>query len=392
MVSLTSAAVVSAVAFGVPLLLRLTRQRLPEVVLLIVVGIIVGPQVLRWAQPDEPVKVLSTIGLAFLLLLAGTEIDARTLRGPAVRPVAIAYLMSAVLAVGVGLVLAGVGLVGSAVLIAIILASTSLGILLPVLQDSGHTETSFGRLVITGGSVAEVVPIVALSVLFSVHSRGLLAKVLLALAFLVFVAAVTLALREAERARRLSAGLLALQDTTAQIRVRGVMLLLLAFACVADAFGLEAILGAFLAGAALRIVDRDEGMTHAPFMSKLRAVGFGAFIPFFFVQTGMSLDVRALFGSPAVLARVPLFLLALVVVRALPALWYRSALQGRLQVVAAGLLQATSLNFPVVAGSLGVQLGLLRAENYVALVAAGLVSVVLFPLTALALLGRQRRQ
>jgi len=194
-----------------------------------------------------------------------------------------------------------------------------------------------------------------------------------------------------ERSRRISRALLALQDTTAEVRVRGAVALLMVFAAVATAFGLEAILGAFLAGATIRLLDRDEAMTHEKFRTKLQAVGFGAFVPFFFVSTGMGLDVRSL-ASPAVLARVPVFLAALLLVRAVPAVLYAPLAARRAQLAAAGLLQATSLSIPIVAGAIGTGLGLIRPENYVALVAAGLLSVVLFPVAALPLLGTPAKE
>ena len=155
---------------------------------------------------------------------------------------------------------------------------------------------------------------------------------------------------------------------------------------LASKFGLEAILRAFLAGATLKLVDRDEGMTHAFFRQKLEAVGYGVFVPFFFVSTGIKLDVSHLFHSGSALVRVPLFLGALLVVRGLPALLYRPFADRPGQLVAAGLLQATSLSIPVVAGQIGVDLGLIRPTTYVALVAAGLLSVIVFPLVSLTLL------
>src|SRR5207237_7265148 len=177
-----------------------------------------------------------------------------------------------------------------------------------------------------------------------------------------------------------------LQDTTAEIRVRGAFLLLAVFIVLASRFGLEAILGAFLAGATLTLVDRDQGMTHAFFHAKLEAVGFGVFVPFFFVSTGIKLDVASLFHGSSTIARVPIFLAALLAVRGLPALLYRPLADRGAQLLAGGLLQATSLSIPVVAGQIGVDLGLIRPTNYVALVTAGLLSVVVFPLVSLTLL------
>src|SRR5205814_8272717 len=153
---------------------------------------------------------------------------------------------------------------------------------------------------------------------------------------------VGLVIRRFELSMRVSEALVKLQDATAEIRVRGAFLLLALFVVLASRFGLEAILGAFLAGATLKLVDRDEAMTHAFFHAKLQAVGFGVFVPFFFVSTGIKLDVSSLLHSGAALSRVPIFLAALLLVRGLPALFYRRFAERGSQLLAAGLLQATS--------------------------------------------------
>jgi Kef-type K+ transport system membrane component KefB len=241
--------------------------------------------------------------------------------------------------------------------------------------------------VVAGASVAEVGPILLLSLFFSGESGGVGAKLALLIAFLAFVVAVGAVILGLERSMRLSSLLIRLQDTTAEIRVRSAFLLLAVFVVLASRFGLEAILGAFLAGATLKLVDRDEGMTHAFLRQKLEAVGFGVFVPFFFVATGVKLDVSHLSHSGSALVRVPIFLAALLLARGLPAALYRPFADRAGQLVAAGLLQATSLSIPIVAGQIGVDLGLIRPTTYVALVAAGLLSVIVFPLVSLTLLG-----
>ena len=390
MISFTSVALVAVVAVVAPLSIGVTRLRLPAIVLEILLGIAIGPQALGWATNDEPVQVLSLIGLAFLLLLAGLEIDFDRLRGPLLRLTSAGYAVSFALALAVGLALKAGGLVRSPLLLAIILSATGLGVILPILKDAGETATPFGQVVVAGASIAEVMPIVLLSLFFSDHAGGLGGKLALLIAFLVFVAAVGIAILGFERSMRLSDALVRLQDTTAEIRVRGAFLLLALFVVLASRFGLEAILGAFLAGATLKLVDRDEGMTHAFFHKKLEAVGFGVFVPFFFVSTGIKLDVSSLLHSGAALSRVPIFLGALLLVRGVPALCYKPLAERGSQLLAAGLLQATSLSIPVVAGQIGVDLGLIVPTNYVALVAAGLISVIVFPLVSLTLLRNAR--
>jgi Kef-type K+ transport system membrane component KefB len=386
MVSFSSVAVIAAVALVAPLAIAFTGLRLPAIVLEILIGIAIGPEGLGWAKVDEPVTVMSTLGLAFLLLLAGLEIDFARLRGRLLRLTLISYAASFGLAIVVGLGLRAADLVKSPLLVAIILSATGLGVIVPILKDAGETSTAFGQVVVAGASVAEVGPIVLLSLFFSGESGGLGAKLALLLAFLAFVGAAAFVILGLQRSMRISQTLLRLQDTTAEIRVRGAFLLLALFVFLASRFGLEAILGAFLAGATLKLVDRDENMTHAFFHGKLEAAGFGIFVPFFFVSTGLKLDADSLLHSGSTLARVPIFLAALLIVRGVPALIYRPFAERSSQLAAGGLLQATSLSIPVVAGQIGVDLGLIRPENYVALVAAGLLSVIVFPLVALTLL------
>jgi Kef-type K+ transport system membrane component KefB len=359
--------------------------RLPAVVLEIVLGIVLGPSVLGWASVDEPVQVLSLLGLAFLLLLAGLEVEFDQFRGRLLRLTGLGFAASVAIAFVFALGLDGAGLVSSPLLIAIIAAATSLGVVIPVLKDAGESSTRFGQVVLAGASIADVATIVLLSLFFSGHSSGLGAKLSLLVAFAALAAAIGLCVVGAERSMRLSTALLRLQDTTAQIRVRGAFVLLVGFVVLAEKFGLEAILGAFMAGAVLKLVDRDETMTHTHFRQKLAEAGFGIFVPFFFVASGLNFDGSALFAKSSTLALVPIFVVLLLAARALPALLYRPLLDGR-HVAAAGLLQATSLGFIVVATQIGMQLDLVSKGTGAAFVAAGLVSVLVFPLTALSLL------
>jgi Kef-type K+ transport system membrane component KefB len=383
--SLASAALVALLALLAPLIVRLIRLPVPDIVVQILLGVVVGPQLLGWARIDGPVRVLSLIGLSFLLFLAGLELDFSRLRGRTLRTAAIAFVLSFALALALGGILGRTGLVKSPLLIAVILSATSVGIVIPILSDAGELNTPLGRLVVAGGSLAEVIPVLLLSLLFSERGSDLGAQITLLVAFGAVVAAAALLISGLERWRWIGRTLLALQDTTAQIRVRAAVALLMGFAALATGFGLEAILGSFLAGATISLLDRDRAMTHQQFRTKLEAVGFGALIPYFFVSTGLSLDVRTFVTSPRTLALVPVFLAALLIARAVPALLYRPLLSSRREVMTAGLLQATSLSIPIVGGSIGVALGLIRPQNYVALVAAGLVSVIAFPVIASAL-------
>ena len=385
-ISLTGILVVAAVAFGVPLGLGLFPSvRVPSVVVEILAGVLIGPTVLGLVEVDPPLEVLSLIGLAFLLFLAGSEIDLGRLRGGRLRNSSVGFALSLALALGAAIALRAAGLIESPLFVGIMLSATALGIVVPVLADAGELESTLGQQVIAAASIADFAAVVLLSLFFS-GGTGVGSTLLLLGGFLLLVAAIGVALAGIGRLNPLQSTLRRLQDSSAQIRVRGAFLLLVGFAVLAQVLGLEVILGAFIAGAVLRLIDRNGVMTHPRFRGKLEAVGFGVFVPFFFVTSGMDLDLGAVFGGGAAsLAPVPVLLLALLLVRGLPAALYRSSVGAR-GAVAAGLLQATSLPFLVAAADIGVELGELRPATGAALVLAGLLSVLLFPLLALLLL------
>ncbi len=376
---------VALIAVTAPLLVNLAPAlRLPAVVVEIVAGIVVGPSGLGLVELDLPIQVFALFGLAFLLFLAGLEIDVAGLRGPRLRVTGLGYLITLAIGVAVGVAFSGVGWVDSPLLLAITLSATSLGLVVPVLKDARQADGEVGQLTITAASIADFAAILLLTVFFSQASTGTGTKLLFIAGFALFAVAATMALSRAGMSMGLDAILTRLQDTTAEIRVRIAVLVLVGFVALAEHLGLEAILGAFLAGAILNLVDRDTS-THPHFRLKLEAIGFGFLVPVFFVSSGLRFDLDALLDQPSALARVPLFLVALLLARGVPALLYASAI-GRRQAVAAALLQATSLPFIVTASQIGLLLGKFSAVTAAGLIAAGLLSVVVFPPLALGLL------
>ena len=267
--------------------------------------------------------------------------------------------------------------------------ATSLGLVVPVLKDAGQADTELGQLTIAGASVADFGAIVLLTFFFSGEATGPGVKLVLFGGFALMAVVAVFALSRFGRSMRLEGVLVRLQDTTAEIRVRFAVLLLVAFVALAENLGLETILGAFIAGAILNLIDRDSMSTHPNFHLKLEAIGYGFLVPVFFVSSGLRFDLDALLNSPSAFARVPLFLVALLVVRALPALLYVST-AGRRGALAAGLLQATSLPFLVTATEIGVSLGEITPVTGAALVSAGLLSVIVFPIISLGLLRNMR--
>jgi Kef-type K+ transport system membrane component KefB len=377
--------IICVVAAAAPLLLGFApRLRVPSVIVEIVAGIVLGPSVLNIVHIDLPVQILALIGLAFLLFLSGLEIDPRRLRGHLLRLALLGYLITLALGVPIGLGLHGLGWVRSPLLLAIALSATSLGLIVPVLKDAGQSEGAAGQTAIVAATVADFSAIVLLSLFFSASNGSTGGRLVLLVAFAILVVVTGLVVSSAGRSMRLGSVLLRLQDTTAEIRVRFAVVLLIAFTALAERFGLESILGAFLAGVVISIVDRDSA-SHPRFRTKLEAIGFGFLIPVFFISSGIRLDLKGLLENPSALLRVPIFLFALLLVRGVPALLYVRGL-GRRSALAAGLLQATSLPFIVTATQIGVQLGRITPVTGAALVFAGLLSVLLFPVIALTLL------
>ena len=385
MISFSSLLIVGAVAVAVPLFLGLVPAvKVPAVVLEILGGILVGPTVLGWVHLDVAVRVIADLGLGFLLFMAGFEIDLRRFDRRTLTLVSRAFLLSMMLALLVAYGLQLGGQVRDGLLVGITLVSTSLGVLVPILHDAGQTETIFGRMIMAAGSLAELAPLVLLSVFFSASSKNPGAELGLLAGFVGLTAVIVVVTQRVRVWGPLREVVHRLENTSSQLRVRLAITFALAFSAVAEHFGLATILGAFLAGVIVRRTDETPA-SQEEFQGKLEAIGFGFLIPVFFVSTGVGLDITALFHSTRAIILVPVFLVALLLVRGLPALLYVRVV-GRTHAIAAGFMQATSLTFIVVATVIGVQTGHQRTSTAAALVVAGLLSVVIYPPIALRML------
>jgi len=382
----TNLLIVVAAGFSAPFALGFfPKVRLPAIVFELVLGIVLGPAVLGWVHVDQPVEVMSLIGLAVLLFLAGIEIEFPKLRGKVLKATLLGFVLSFGIAIVLGLILKQAGLVKQPIFLAVLLCATSLGVLVPVLKDAGQINSTFGQIVIAAGSIADFGAVILLSLLFSRESGSTTTKVILLVGLFVVALLIGLAVAGVEHSARVRMVLARLQDTTAQIRVRAAFLILIGFVALAGKLGLEVILGAFIAGAVVSLIDRDREMTHPLFRRKLEAIGFGVFIPLFFVTSGVKYDLDALTSSGSTVARVPIFLAALLIARGVPALLYARLIPRR-QVFIAGLMQGTSLPFIVAGTAIGQDLGLISAGSSAALIAAGLLSVLILPALSLALL------
>ena len=384
---------VMVLAVGIPLVLALfPKLPIPNSVVEILAGILVGPSVLGLVQPDEVIEVLATLGVAFLLFLAGLELDFDEMRGRPLKLGGITFGLSVVIALILTVPLGITDVIIDPLFVTIVLSATALGIVMPVLKDAQQVHTTFGKFVVVSCSIAEFGSIVLLSLLFTGSGGGGVVQGVVKLVVLVLaVLVIAFAASRAGRFHRLDDILYRLQDTSAQIRIRAAVLVLLALLVLSQELKFDAILGAFLAGALLAALtdpERDEDFGH--FRTKLEGLGFGFFVPVFFISTGLSFPVDELFSDASAALRVPLFLVLLLLARGLPALVFRGDMS-KGQVVAAGLMQATSLSFIVVATEIGVTIGELRPINAASLVAAGMLSVLIFPALSLAILRREAR-
>ena len=368
--------IVSVVSLAAPFVSAfLARLLVPQVVVLIAGGALIGPQVLDLAQP-ESVELVSNVGLGFLFLLAGYELELDHFRERSGRLAIAGWTVSAVLSIGVTGALAAAGLVHAFVPVALALTTTALGTLLPILRDNDMLDGPLGRFIMPAGAVGEFLPIAGIAIFLG--SQGRLAGLI----SLVAMCAVALALAWLPRLARLPR-IKAIsrkgEHATSQITLRLTLMLLFGLLVLADDVGIDVVLGAFLAGVVLR---RWAPGDVAALEDKLDAVGYGFFIPVFFVSSGMSLDLASIRDAPL---RLVAFFVLLLAVRGLPSfVLYRRDLTTR-QRAQMTLLTATSLPLLVALASVGLASGQMLPENAAALIGAGVLSVMFFPGLAVAL-------
>ncbi len=386
-VSHTDILIVAAVAVLAPVLADLSK-RVPIVVAEIFLGIIVGPEVLDLAATDDFIESLSTFGLAFLFFLAGMEIDFERIRGNPVRFGVLGWLTSVGIGAVAAIVLHLAGVIDATVLVALALTTTALGTLMPILRDTGILDQRFGGFVLGAGAVGEFGPVVIVSVILAFEADEPLRALLLFVFAAIVVFATLLALRA--RPARVVRLVQTTMGTSGQLAIRLSVLLVVGLAALATEFGLDVILGAFAAGIVAGIVIR--GTDAEEFLGKLDAVGFGFLIPVFFIATGMDYNLDALFSNASSLLLVPGFALLFLFGRGLPAmLLYRGEL-GREDRLSLALFSAAALPLLVAITQIGLDTETMRPEVAVSLVGAGMLSVLVFPLLALARHRRAERE
>jgi Kef-type K+ transport system membrane component KefB len=384
--AISTLVLIGIVAVASPVLAELTgRLAVPGVVFELGLGIVIGPAVLGVAHPASVIVALEDMGLSYLMFLAGLELDLARIRGRSLRLAVTGWLVSLALALLIASALTLIGTVIDAVVIGLALTTTALGTLLPILRDAGMFEGRFGAQVMAVGSVGEFAPILAVAVLLDRRNPEVTSALLFAFVFVAVAAALAAARPHPPKVVRL---LHRHVNSSAQLPIRISVLLIASLVLLAFELGLDVLLGAFAAGIVVRLLIRGEDT--AVVRGKLEAIGFGFLVPIFFVVSGMQLDLHALFATPTALLRVPLFLALLLVVRGTPALLlYRRDLPRR-ELVPLALCSATGLPLIVVITTIGVAEGSMRPVNAAALVAAGVLSVLLYPTLARKQLGINR--
>ena len=373
---LVAVALVAALA---PLIVAmLPGPRIPQVVVFLIGGVLIGPHVLGLAETSS-IQLLANIGLGFLFLLAGYELEPHLLREEPGRLAIGGWLISAAIAVGVAAGLTAAGYIKDYVPVGLALTTTALGTLLPILRDNDMLSGQFGRYVFAAGAVGELFPILIIAVflgqrgsfvaLVSVALTGALALALTVVPWRARIPAVQRIVTEG-------------QEATGQVTLRWSMVLLFTLLAVAARFGLDVVLGAVLAGMVLRGWTHRLKVDTTSLEHKFDAVGYGIFIPIFFVSSGMSFDLKSISEDPL---RLLLFFALLIVVRGLPSLLvYRHAL-APVQRLEMTFITATSLPLLIALATIGEQDGVMIPATAASLIGAGVLSVLVFPLIAVTL-------
>jgi Kef-type K+ transport system membrane component KefB len=353
---------------------------IPVVVIELLLGVVLGPRVLG-LHVNQFTSFFSDLGLGLLFFFAGYEIDLHRILGRPLRLALLGWALSLALAYTIGGALAAAGIVVSLLYTGSALATTALGTLIPILSDSGELRTRFGTYLLAAGAVGELGPILLLTLILSTEST--LHNALILLAFVGLAVAVAMfALRFSERTLPLFEQTL---ESSSQLAVRWIVVLVFALALLAFDLGLDLLLGGFAAGVITRQLLKTRELP--AFDSKLNAVAFGVFVPFFFVVSGMNLDITALFASVSGVLKMIAFFLLFFVVRGTPALLlYRGVFDAR-ERTALALMSATQLPLVLAITTLATDTGHMRPSTAAALVGAAVLSTLIFPVLGLRLRG-----
>ena len=377
-----SLVVIAAIAAFVPLVVGLFRIKVAEVVLLLGAGILFGPEVLGWITVDESIDLLSELGLGMLFFLAGMELEERAVRGQSGRLAAAGWFLSLGVASLAALAMTAAGSIHDTVGVAIALTSTALGTLLPMLRDRGELSTRFGTFFMGAGAWGEFGPIIAISVLLGTKSSFVAILSLVGFGVVAFALATLPSRFAGDRVRAILARG---HHTTSQTALRFTMLLLILLLALAGSFGLDVVLGAFIAGIIVRRFSPPS--EESTLQVRIEAIGFGFLIPLFFVVSGANLDIASIIENPVPMIRF--FVYIFIARGVVQYLLYRRAIPDRRERARFSLFVATGLPIIVAVTTIEVEAGVMLPQNAAALVGAGALTVLVFPLVGNALTARR---
>jgi Kef-type K+ transport system membrane component KefB len=350
----------------------------PVVVFELLLGIVVGPEVLDLAKTDEFIEFFSNLGLGMLFFFAGYEIDFERIKGRPLRLGAWGWMLSVALAYGLGGILAAAGVIVSFLYTGSAMATTAIGTLIPILRDSGELRTKFGTYLLAAGGVGEFGPILLVTLVLSTNHPLHEAAILVAFVLL----AIAVALVSVRLAWRGWPALERTFESSSQLAVRITVVLVFGLVLLAAKLGLDVLIGGFVAGMIVRLALKGHELR--VFESKLTAVGFGFFVPFFFVTSGIEFDLGAL-GSAQAIAKLAMFFCLFLIVRGTPAmLLYRGVLDARDR-AALAFYSATELPLVVAITTIATKTGHMRTSTAAGLVGAAMLSTLVFPFAGLAL-------
>ncbi|CAM3972396.1 RCK C-terminal domain-containing protein [Alicyclobacillus pomorum] len=384
--SLVSLLIVTALGLLVPLIVtRIRAVRIPIVVGEIIAGVVVGKSGFNIIQNSEWLQFLQFFGLAFLMFVSGLEIDFATLKPTKVGkgnryarfltmpPVFATFAtgLTFVLSYSLSQVLFNLHFIKSPLLFSLILTTTSLTVVVPVLKEYGVLNTEFGQLVMATAVMADFVTMILISVATSLYQGGLSPKVLLFLVLITVLVVLYVLLRRIRHrkiARRLQHG-------TAQVGVRAAFAIMLVFLVLSQYLGVQVILGTFLAGILVGLLSDRE---RTDIYHKLDAIGFGFLIPIFFIMIGVSFDIKVLFQDPKALLLFPILLLAVYIFKALPGLLLRFKFPWR-KTTAGAVLLTTQMSVTVAAAEVALKIGAISPGVNTAIILVAMLTSIISP-------------
>ena len=360
------------------------RLGIPGVVLEIVAGVLIGPQVLDLVHPGPIVTVLSTLGLCVLFLLAGFEVDPDVLKGRPLRLAWRGWVLSAVLACAAGFALAGIGVIEAPLFTALAMTTTAVGALLPILRDAGRLGPPYGPIVLATGAIGEAAPLIGLSLILA-GAAGAAGQALMLVGFAVGAAAAVFVAARTTHGH-LAAMMARTMGSSGQLPLRLVLLLMVILITLSEELRIDLVLGAFVAGAVVRAALPHQ--QHEALLVRLDGLGYGFLIPIFFIASGMRLDIVALITDLRALAMVPVFAALMLAVRGLPVLLLaREDLDGPGR-QALALHAGTQLPLVVAIAAIAVQGGAMPGWQAASLVGGGVLTMLVYPTLGLHRLRR----